>query len=166
MELFHEYMIEYKKQIQKGAIIEAYRGLMDYIMNLRTYLNKKYPDYNVSSNTYFGYMDMTYFSFFPDSLKNKKLKIGIVFVHETFRFEAWLFGYNKTVQKKYWKLIKEGNWNKYRIVPTTKGFDSILEHVLVDNPDFSDLDNLTKQIERGTLNFFKDVENFLLKNEN
>ena len=166
IESFHEYMNEYKKQIQKGAIIKAYSGLMEYIMNLRTYLNKKYPDYNVPSNVYFGYMDMTYFSFFPDSLKNNKLKIGIVFVHETFRFEVWLFGYNKTVQTKYWKLIKESNWTKYRIVPTTKGYDSIIEHILVDNPDFSDLDNLTKQIEIGTLNFIKDVENFLLKNEN
>ena len=134
---------------------------MEYIMSLRTYLHNKYPDYNVSSNIYFGYMDMTYFSFFPDSLKNKKLKIGIVFVHETFRFEVWLFGYNKTVQKKYWKLFKESSWNKYRIVPTTKGFDSIIEHILVDNPNFSDLDNLTKQIEKGTLNFIKDIEGYL-----
>ena len=163
---FNEYMNEYKKQIQKGAIIKAYSGLMEYIMNLRTYLYKKYPDYNVPSNVYFGYMDMTYFSFFPDSLKNKKLKAGIVFIHKTFRFEVWLFGYNKTVQTKYWKLIKKSNWTKYRIVPTTKGFDSILEHILVDKPDFSDLDNLSRQIEIGTLNFIKDVENFLLKNEN
>ena len=166
IESFQENMTEYKKQIQKGSIVKAYRGLMEYIMNLRTYLDKKYPNYNVPSNIYFGYMDMTYFSFFPDSLKSRKLKVGIVFVHKTFRFEVWLFGYNKTVQNKYWKLIKESNWNKYRIIPTTKGHDSILEHVLIDNPDFSNLDNLTKQIERGTLNFIKDVENFLLKHEN
>ncbi len=156
-------MIDYKKQMEKGDIKEAYRGLMEYIMNLRTYLNNKYPDYNVPSNIYFGYMDMTYFSFFPDSLKHRKLKIGIVFCHETFRFEVWLFGYNKTVQIKYWKLFKENNWNKYRIVPTTKGFDSIIEDILVDNPDFSDLDKLTTQIERGTLQFIKDVEDFLSK---
>jgi len=166
IESFQKNMTEYKKQLQKGSIVKAYRGLMEYIMNLRTYLDKKYPDYNIPSNIYFGYMDMTYFSFFPDSLKSRKLKVGIVFVHKTFRFEVWLFGYNKTVQNKYWKLINERNWNKYRIVPTTKGYDSILEHVLVDNPDFSNLDNLFKQIEIGTLNFIKDVENFLLKHEN
>ncbi|KYK21968.1 hypothetical protein AYK24_02905 [Thermoplasmatales archaeon SG8-52-4] len=166
MKSFHNYMQEYKKQIQKGAIKEAYQGLMEYIMDLRGYLNKKYPNYNVSSNIYFGYMDMTYFSFFPDSLKRRKLKIGIVFIHETFRFEGWLFGYNKTVQTKYWKLIKESNWNKYRIVPTTKGFDSIIENILVDDPDFSDLGNLTTQIEKGILKFIENVENFLLKYEN
>ena len=166
MESFHEHMIEYKKQMQRGIIIETYRGLMEYIMDLRTYLNKKYPDYNVPSNIYFGYMDMTYFSFFPESLKRRKLKIGIVFIHETCRFEVWLFGYNKQVQTKYWKLFKESNWNKYRIVSTTKGVDSIVENILVDDPNFSDLDNLTKQIENGTLKFIKDVENFLSKHEN
>jgi hypothetical protein len=82
-------------------------------------------------------------------------------VHETFRFEVWLAGYNKQVQSKYWKLFKESNWNQYHLVPTTQGVDSILESVLVDNPDFRDLEALTTQIERETLNFIKDVESFL-----
>ena len=42
-----------------------------------------------------------------------------------------------------------------------KGVDSIIEGILVENPDFSDLDALTKHIERGTLKFIEDVENFL-----
>ena len=154
-------MDEYRKQMQKGDIAEAYKGLMDYIMNLRTHFQNKYPDYFVSGSIYYGYMDMTYFSFFPESLKNRKLKIGIVFIHETCRFEVWLFGYNKQVQAKYWKLIKESDWKKYHIPSTTKGNDSIIESILVDKPDFSDLDTLTKQIEKGTLKFIEDVENFL-----
>jgi len=161
MEAFHEHMTEYKKQIEKGDIIEAYRGLIEYIMSLRTHFQKKYPDFFVSGSIYQGYMDMTYFSFFPESLKRNKLKIGIVFNYESFRFEVWLFGYNKKVQEKYWKLIKESGWDKYRIPPTLKGFDSILEYDLADNPDFSNLDALTKQIESGTLRFIKDVENYL-----
>lgn len=161
MESFYENMIEYKKQLEKGAIQEAYKSLMDYIMALRTHFNNKYPDYFVSGSIYQGYMDMTYFAFFPQSLKDRKLKIGIVFVHNRCRFEVWLFGNNKKIQTKYWKLIKESAWNKYHIVPTVKGFDSILENVLVEDPDFSDLDTLTKQIESGTLKFIQDVENFL-----
>ena len=163
---FHEYMSEYRKQMQKGDIQDAYRGLMVYIMNLRTYFKNKYPDYFVSGNIYFGYMDMTYFSFIPDSLKQKKLKIAIVFIHNTCRFEVWLGGYNKQVQKKYWKLFKDKNWDKYSIVSPEKGVDSIIEHNLVDNPDFSNLDNLTNKIEEGTLKFIKDIENFLSKHSN
>jgi hypothetical protein len=74
-----------------------------------------------------------------------------------------LGGYNKQAQSKYWKLFTKSNWNKYHIVSTIKGVDSIIEDVLVDKPDFSDLDTLTKQIEKGTLKFITDVENFLSK---
>jgi hypothetical protein len=163
MESFHEYMNEYYKQLKKGDIKEAYKGLMGYFRDLRLHFKNKYPDYFVSSSIYYGYMDMTYFSFSPNSLKHRKLKTAIVFVHDTFRFEVWLAGNNKNVQTKYWKLLKESDWNKYHIVPTTKGVDYIIDHILIDNPDFSDLDTLTKQIESGTLKFIKDVEGFLSK---
>jgi hypothetical protein len=163
MGTFHECMNEYRKQLEKGMIQEAYKGLMEYIMDLRTHFQKKYPDYVISGSIYYGYMDMTYFSCFPQSLKHRNLKIAIVFIHEAFRFEVWLSGYNKQSQTKYWKLLSESDWNKYHLVSTTKGVDSILEHILVDNPDFSDLDTLTEQIETGTMQFIEDVESFLSK---
>ncbi len=60
-------------------------------------------------------------------------------------------------------MFKKSNWDKYLIPSTIKGIDSIIENILVDNPDFSDLDALTKQIEKGTFEFIKDVEDFLSK---
>jgi len=163
MASFQEYIDEYKTQLKKGYIQKAYRRLIEYIMELRLYLNNEYPEYSVSGSIYYGYMDMTYFSFTPESLKRRNLKIAIVFNYDAFRFEVWLGGYNKRVQKEYWELINGSNWNKYHIVPTTNGVDSIIEKVLDDNPDFSDLDTLTKQIESGTLSFISDIETFLSK---
>jgi hypothetical protein len=162
MDLLSEYINEYKKQMEKGAIQKAYQGLLEYIMDLRTQFSKKYPDWD-SGNLYQGYMDMTYFPIFPKSLKSRKLKIAIVFIHETVKFEVWLAGYNKQIQTKYWKLFKEGDWNNYRIPETLKGVDSIIEHTLVDNPDFGNLNALTKQIEKEILNFINDIEMFLSK---
>ena len=158
-----EYIKEYRKQLEKGYIQRAYKGLMEYIMDLKTYLKSQHPDYVISGSIYYGYMDMTYFSFFPESFKQRNLKIAIVFNYNQFRFEVWLAGYNKQVQQKYWKLFQESDWNKYPIVSTTKGVDSIIEHTLANNPDFRDLDSLTKQIETGTLNFIKDIDGFLSK---
>ncbi len=161
MESFVEYTGEYKKQMMRGVIPKAYRGLMDYIMNLRTHFAKDCPDLLAPGNIYYGYMDMTYFPVSTKSLKSRKLKIAIVFIHESVRFEAWLAGENKQIQEKYWKLFKESGWNKYRIPSTIKGADSIVETTVVDNPDFGDLDALTKRIEQRTLKFVKDVEDFL-----
>ena len=157
-------MTEYHKQLAKGAIQQAYRGLMDYFWRLKSFFENNYPDY-ASGGIYYGFMDMTYIPLFPKTLKQRKLKIAIVFVHESFRFEVWLAGVNKKVQAKYWKLIKDSNWNKYRLPPTTKGADSIVEHVLAENPDFSNLDDLTREIEKCTLRFIKDVEDFLAEHE-
>ena len=158
---FQEDINIYRRQLQLGFIKRAYKGLMEYVMDLRTYFQKKYPDYFVSGSIYYGTMDMTYFSFFPESFKQRQLKIGIVFLHEEGRFEAWLAGINKQVQSKYWKLFKESDWNKYPLVATTEGADAIMECILADNPDFSDLEALTKQIEAATLKFIQDVEGVL-----
>lgn len=158
---FHENMTEYRNQMQQGKIQHAYKGLMDYILGLRAYFKKKYPDHYVSGSIYYGYMDMTYFSFIPESFKQRDLKVAIVFVHETFRFEAWLAGVNKQVQQKYWKMFKESGFNEYPLLPTTTGVDAIIEHVLVSEPDFSDLAALTERIERQILKFLRDIESYL-----
>ena len=49
----------------------------------------------------------------------------------------------------------------YKIPSSIKGIDTIVEYVLVDNPDFRDLDALTRQIEKGTMHFIKAVEDYL-----
>lgn len=163
MSTLQEQMTEYKKQLKKGMVQKAYKGLMDYIMTLRTHFKNKYPDYSVSG-IYFGYMDMTYFAITPRSLTDRKLKIAVVFVHENCRFEVWLAGQNKQVQKQYWQLFKETGWNKYYLVSTTRSADAILEHILVEDPDFSSPDILTKQIEQGLLTFIMDIDRYLTSN--
>lgn len=161
MENFHEAMMEYKKQMAQGTILMAYRGLMAYLMELRTQLSSRYPDYVVSGSLYTGYMDMSYFSFTPKALAEQKLKIAIVFLHESCRFEVWLAAANKQVQTQTWKLIQESGWTKYPVVASTQRADAVIEHVLVAEPDFGDLPALTGQIERGTLKFIQDVEVFM-----
>ena len=160
MESFHESMTEYRKQLAKGAIQVAYRGLMDHFHALRRHFKTKYPNHIVSGSVYYGYMDMTYFSFFPQSLKRRRLKVAIVFLHEAFRFEVWLVGNNRTVQKQYWELFTTSDWKKYHIATPAKGVDAILDHIVIDNPDFRDLNALITQIEQGTIQFIQDVEHF------
>ena len=166
MTTFEHNMREYKTQLGKGSIQQAYKGLMEYMLRLRAHIQKRLPDCEFPGSVYFGYMDMTYFSVIPPSLKERKLKIALVFLHEAFRFEVWLSAVNRQVLAEYWQLIKDSGWDKYRLVPSLKGMDSCLEYVLVDNPDFNDLDALTAQIERETLQFIADVEAFLAARAN
>lgn len=162
MEPFYESIDEYKRQMEKGLVPKAYRGIMEYMLDLRNYFSKNYPDDFVSGSIYHGYMDMSYFSFTPKSFAQKKLKIAIVFIHATCRFEAWLAGNNKHVQSTYWKLFNKADWKEYPLVPKPNEVDAIIEHVLDGNPDFQDLDGLTKHIESATLAFIKNIDRFLI----
>jgi hypothetical protein len=144
-------------------IQKAYQGLLEYMLSLKKHFTNKYPGYSLPGSIYAGYMDMTYFSILPKSLKARDLKIAIVFLYDSFRFEIWLSGKNKQVLAKYWKIIKANNWDKYKIVAPAEGVDFIVEHILIDNPDFSDLEVLTKQMDKETLKFIRDIENFLTK---
>jgi len=161
MSSLHDSLNEYRKQLGKGEIQIAYKGLMEYMMGLRAYFQTKYPAYVISGSIYTGYMDMTYFSVSPAALKQRNLKVAIVFLHEAFRFEVWLAGTNKSYQAEYYQFFKASGWQKYRLVTPGKGVDSILEHILVEEPNFNDLDALTARIETGTLKFIADVTDFL-----
>ena len=108
-------------------------------------------------------MDMTYFSFTPEALREKKLKIAIVFIHESASFEIWLSGYNKSIQVKYWKYFKEKKMKKYHVPEDIKGIDSIVEYKIKEKADFNDLNKLRSQIEKETLSFIKDITAFLEK---
>ena len=151
---------EYTQQLSKGVIQKAYRGIMAFMSDLRSELCQNHPDFSVTG-LYFGYMDMTYFALFPPALKDRKLKIAVVFLHESCRFELWLAAANKQVQSKYWRAIEQSGWNKYRLAPSVQGADAIVEHIVAAEPNFDDLPALTKQIERAARRFIDDVERFL-----
>jgi hypothetical protein len=160
MTSLQESMSEFRKMLKTSDLPHAYRGLMDFMLGLRNYLSQKHSGRFSASSFYQGFMDMSYFAFTPDSLKALGLKVAIVFVYETFRFEVWLAANNKKTQEQYWNLVRESGWEKYRIVPAIQGYDSILEHILADDPDFSDPHALSMEIEDGIFAFIDDVERF------
>lgn len=163
MPTFSDSMSAYRAALREGHIQVAYLGLMQFMSALRTRFEKNHPELTVPGTLYPGYMDMTYFAVVPRALAEHKLKIAVVFLHEAFRFEVWLSGVNRPVQETWWKRIQASGWSKYRLVAKIKGSDSILEHVLVEEPDFSDLDALADKLESGTLAFIADIEAWLAK---
>jgi hypothetical protein len=160
MQSIQEDMKALRSQLRSGTIQKAYRALLAYMMDLRTFFTNKYPGYSISG-LYQGYMDMTYFAIVPPSLKQRNLKVAIVFNYEAFRFEAWLSGTNRQVQRKYWELFRNSRWTEYRIVAPAKGVDSIIECNLAEDFDLGDPDSLTNSIEENAARFIKDVEKFL-----
>jgi len=152
------YINELHKQLNQGNIQKGYKILLDYILSLKNHFQDKYPEYSIPNSIYHGYLDMTYFPIFPNRLKAVGLKIAVVFNYIEFRFEVWLSANNKKVQKEYWKIIKAMKWDKYKIVDTVQGYDSIIEKYIDKEIDLDNQRTLTEAIEKEVIGFIKDIE--------
>lgn len=153
------YFVEiYKEQLDKGDIQEAYLGLVKYVTRLGTHLSNNLSDTYSFGSLFQGYMDYTYFYYTNDFLKRRKLKMGLVLNHGKMQFEIWLLGQTIPIQEKYWEYFKATKWNKER---TTRPQYSILETVLIDKPNFKDLEKLTKQIESKLISITSEIIEYI-----
>lgn len=143
----------YKETLKNGDVQVAYAELVKYVQKLKTEFSRDLPDTYSVGNVFQGYMDYTYFYLSNDFLKDKKLKLGLVFDHSHVRFEAWLLGQTKDVQEKYWKLLRNTKWIKGLEMPRY----SIFEVILIDDPNFDDLDTLTEDIRSKLISVAKDI---------
>jgi hypothetical protein len=151
---------EYRLQLKEGSIQTAYKGIMTFMSGLKSHLEKGYPDHFTSA-LYFGYMDMTYFAFTPIDLKEKKLKIAIVYLHEQGRFEIWLGGTNRKIQSEYIERLSHKNLGEYQLSQVYPGVDAIIESVIVEQPNFDRPQALKDQIEDKTMKFINDMRSIL-----
>ncbi len=157
----NDYLAIYQKQLEIGHIQKAYKGLMNYIMELKNHFTKKYSDEYIVGNISRGYMDYTYLPITPKSIKQLKLKFVIVFNHEKIQFDICLSGQNKQIQKKYWEIFKESDWSEYQIPSSIDETYAIVYNALVETPNFNDLQSLTEQIESKSIEFIENITNIL-----
>ncbi|TGL12576.1 DUF7000 family protein [Leptospira meyeri] len=164
MKDFNDCVNSYKEQLQIGDIQEAYAGLVKYVTKLGTNLAKNLSKTYSFGSLFQGYMDYTYFYYSNKFLKDRKLKMGFVLNHPKMQFEVWLLGQTIPIQERYWEYFKNTKWNKNR---TTKPQYSILETVIIENPNFNDLEKLSNQIEKSlvqvTADIIQDIKDSKLK---
>lgn len=151
----NKYVAVYKAQLRQEELQVAYKLLLKYVCSLRSQFANvtEYQVGNVSP----GYMDFTYFPFFDAFLRSKKLRFGVVLNHREMRFELWLMGQNAEVQKDYWNILKDSEWNRNLSMPKY----SVLEAVIVDSPDFDDLESLSRTIEKNTVDLVGQIMPYL-----
>lgn len=145
----------YKSQLIQGDIRCAYVVLMKYMGELKAQFPKQYSTGNIS----FGYLDYTYFPFYDEYLRRRKLRFGIVLNHLDMRFELWLMGQNVSVQKAYWELLKNAEWNKNR---GTMPLYSVLEVCLENTVNFDSRSLMTSRIINNAISLVEKIENFLM----
>jgi len=137
------------------------RRLVMYMQELKAFFQKEYnPDFIVR-NTYHGSMDYSYLPLTTEELRKQKLKFVIILNLKLMRFEICLSGQNKSIRKKYWELFKGSSWDKYHLAESIDDSLSIIDHVIVEKPDFDHVTSLTQQIERESLIFINEIRGIL-----
>ena len=144
----------YQEQLQYGHIQTAYITLTKYVAELKGKLSNTYS----TSNIGFGYLDYTYFYFTNDYVKNKNLKFALVLNHKKMQFELWLCAKTANVQRHYWNLLKDSEWNKNgEEMPKY----SILEIVLENHIDFHDKESMTNNIIGRSLSLSSEIQEYV-----
>ncbi len=164
MASLNECVRDFKKELKKGKIQRAYKGIFDFLAKIKIHLLEKNPKYSSSGGMYHGYLDMSYFPVTTDVLKKHRLKIAVVFNYDTFQLVVWLSGVNRVVLKKYWELFQEKQWKKYPLVQEIDKSDSIMENVLRTDIDLESEEEVS---DIGVMinMFITDIED-VLKYEN
>jgi len=161
MKTLNELIKGYTHHLQQGEIQIAYKGIFEFLSRLRTEFIRKYTHYDVSS-VYQGYMDMSYFSLSTKSLKDKGLKIAIVYVHKKGNFEAWLSARNRDVRKSYMGSLNSNIYGEdLNFFHDNNNSDAIIECILTNTPNFDDQTSLIEIIDQGVEKFVKKINDSL-----
>lgn len=160
MKTLNELVKQYTYHLQQGEIQIAYKGILEFLGKLRADFIKKHPHYDVS-NIYQGYMDMSYFSLSTKLLKDKGLKIAIVYLHEKGDFEVWLSARNRYIAKSYADLLNSNISGDVNVFHDINNQDAIIECILTPTPNFEDQSSLIDTIDQGVEKFVTAITNRL-----
>ncbi|MEL7603271.1 MAG: hypothetical protein AAGU77_08970, partial [Bacillota bacterium] len=100
---------------------------------------------------------MTYFAFTLPALKDRKLKIAVVYLHEECRFELWLAAANRKIQVDYIEKLRHKDIGEYTLSQAAPGVDAILYTTICEQPDFGHPEELKRLVEEKTLEFARNV---------
>ncbi len=152
MKTLNQLISNYTYCLQQGEIQIAYRWIIEFIGKLRADFIKKYPYYDAGS-VYQGYMDMSYFSINTKSLKDKGLKLAVVYLHEKGDFEVWLSARNREILKRHETVVNSIISDNTTMFHDGNNQDAIIECTLVSAPNFEDQASLLDAIEQGVEKF-------------
>jgi hypothetical protein len=101
-----EYLETYKSLLATTELQLGYQEFIKLFRFLRIELEKELPDFSFSGNIIENNMDFAYFQITDKDLREKGVKIQVVFVHKSFRFEVWASGYSRKIQCSYYNKLK------------------------------------------------------------
>lgn len=161
MKSLNQKIDDYTDLVRQGDLPAAYQGIMDFMGRLRSQFAAAESAFEVGGSLYQGYLDMTYFSLNTKTLKEKGLKIAVVYLHDKKAFEAWLSARNRTILSDFRAVFANAILGEVEVFHDEENPDAALECLLSCSPDFDHQDKLMAELLNGTEVFIAGVQKFV-----
>ncbi len=96
---------DYVGAVSAGDFARAYRGILAALTQFKSAWETTHPE-DTTGSLYQGYMDMSFVAVLPASIAQRRLKIKLVFLHESGIFSLWLTAGNRAIQKRVSDALK------------------------------------------------------------
>lgn len=150
MDFNKQYLEKYKTLLQNTELQLCYQEFIKLFRFLRIELEKEMPDYSFSGNIVENNMDFAYFQITSEELKQKGIKIQIVFVYKDFNFEVWASGYNRKIQCDYYEKLRNKSL-KYILNHNPNRVDYILKNVVNKKAELHSVNIILSEIKSVAL---------------
>lgn len=151
-----ECIADYVSAVSAGDFARAYRGILSALMQFKSAWETVHPEDTVGA-LYQGYMDMSFVAVLPAALAEWRLKISLVFLHETSLFTLWLTAGNRAIQKRVSDALKHVPLGKYSLCTLEPGVDAIIALDLPKPYRFDEPEQLTKDLLQAAEVFLSDM---------
>ncbi len=146
----------YSALVAQGEIARAYRAILAVLTRFKSSWETAHPADNVGA-LYQGYLDMSFVSVAPAAFTGKRLKISLVFLHESGLFSLWLIAGNREIQKAVSESLKSIPLGEYVRNPLAPGVDAIIAHDLPKPYAFDDPATLNAMLLKAAETFTADM---------
>ena len=147
---------EYCRAVAGVRIPRAYRGILASLTLFQSAWKSAHPADAVGA-LYQGYMDMSFVAFAPVPLAEKRLKISLVFLHDTGNFSLWLAAGNRDIQKRVSEAFGCVPLGAYSLSPLEPGVDAIIANDLPKPYAFDDPKALNESLVAAAEAFTQDM---------
>ena len=147
---------DYCHAVADGRLPRAYRGILASLTLFQSAWKSAHPADTVGA-LYQGYMDMSFVAFTPAALAETRLKISLVFLHESGTFSLWLAAGNRDIQKRVSETLRSLPLGKYSLSMLEPGVDAIIAHDLPTPYTFDDPQALNAALVAAAEAFTRDM---------
>ena len=147
---------DYTRAVADARLPRAYRGILSALVQFQAAWKAAHPSDSIGA-LYQGYMDMSFVAFAPASLAEKRLKISLVFLHDTGFFSLWLAAGNREIQKRVSEALRLAPLGTYSLCTLEPGVDAIIASDVPKPYGFDESEALTKELVAAAEAFTRDM---------